>query len=126
MSSENLTTKLKQNYWDSSGGAKTKLTFCFEDDSLSSQNYLPVPALGGKPGILHRGTCMGTYNGCLLIPLTALQDLSYVAAAALLVRPSQGFTLGCINTPPAPPTHTHPHSPKEPPTHTLPARTFLV
>lgn len=63
---------------------------------------------------------MGTYNGCLLILLTALQDLSYVAAAALLVRPSQGFTLGCINTPRAPPnTHTLSHPKSCWPTHFL-------
>lgn len=45
---------------------------------------------------------MGTYNGCLLIPLTALQVLSYVSTVALLVRPLQGFTLGYINAPPSP------------------------
>ncbi len=45
---------------------------------------------------------MGTYNGCLLIPLTALQDLSYVATAMLLVRPSPGFALGYTNTTPSP------------------------
>lgn len=45
---------------------------------------------------------MGTYNGCLLIPLTALQDLSYGAIAMLLVRPSPGFTVGYTNTLPPP------------------------
>lgn len=51
---------------------------------------------------------MGTYNGCLLILLTALQDLSYEATAESLVRPWPGFIQGYTNTTPpcAAPTTT--------------------
>lgn len=60
---------------------------------------------------------MGTYNGCLLILLTALQELSYEATAMPLVRPAPGFTLGYTNTPPPPSralspyTHGHKNQP---------------
>lgn len=56
---------------------------------------------------------MGTYNGCLLIPLTALQDLSYESTACRSLGPrqaSQWVTLIHLLPPPCPfPLHTHGH-----------------
>jgi len=91
-----------------------------EDDSWSSQKLSGAAGLRDNTGILHRGTSMDTYNGGLLIPLTALQDLSYGATAMPLVRPLPGFTQGYTNTPPLPfpPAYTQTHTPRHKIIHT--------